>query len=204
MRLYIIKMNKIEIKNKQLIKAYNPLQTLISIATFGFTMANVELIMNSYIAPVYVSAANMITPIATIKLETLYENALIFVNILQIGIETAAFIVKQGIVAAFDNASTINVGSIWTNLTLDKIVYILIVYNLFMLMTIDNLNKRASEQKEKITSLEKNVIYLKKTEGMREDLEQMWIQDVRAYHADTTKKLISINNKMKKLEKQYE
>ena len=197
-------MNKIEIKNKQLIKAYNPLQTLISIATFGFTMANVELIMNSYIAPVYVSAANMITPIATIKLETLYENALIFVNILQIGIETAAFIVKQGIVAAFDNASTINVSSIWTNLTLDKIVYILIVYNLFMLMTIDNLNKRASEQKEKITSLEKNVIYLKKTEGMREDLEQMWIQDVRAYHADTTKKLISINNKMKKLEKQYE
>ena len=197
-------MNKIEIKNKQLIKAYNPLQTLISIATLSYTMANVELIMNSYITPVYVSAANMITPIATIKLETLYENAVIFVNILQIGIETAAFIVKQGIVAAFDNASTINVSSIWTNLTLDKIVYILIVYNLFMLMTIDNLNKRASEQKEKITSLEKNVIYLKKTEGMREDLEQMWIQDVRAYHADTTKKLISINNKMKKLEKQYE
>ena len=165
-------------------------------------MANVELIMNSYIAPVYFSAANMVTPIATIKLDSLYANALVFMNILQIGIQTTFFMMKEGLTELFANAS-----ALWTNLTLEKIVYILVVYNLLMLMTIDNHHKKIAEQKELIQSLEKNVIYLKKTEKMREDLDEMWIQDVKAYHADTTKKLALVDKKMKKLEKdlkQYE
>lgn len=158
-------------------------------------MANVELIMNSYISPVYVSATNMVTPISTITFDKLYTNALVFMNVLQIGIQTTFFMMKEG------------VAELITNLTPEKIVYILVVYNLFMLMTIDNHNKKITEQKEIIKSLEKNVIYLKKTERMREDLEEMWVQDVKAYHADTNKKLALFDKKMKKLEKvlkQYE
>lgn len=154
-------------------------------------MANIE----SFIAPVYISSANMVTPLATITFDSLYENALILANIVKIGIETFAFIMKEGIVEVF------------ANLTLEKIVYIIVVYNLFMLMALDNQRKKIAEQKELIDSLEKNVSYLKKTERMREDLEQMWVQDVREYHADTTKKFALVDKKMKKLEKdlkQYE
>jgi len=154
-------------------------------------MENIE----SFIAPVYISAANMVTPLATITFDTLYENVLTLANIVKIGIETFAFIMKEGIVEVF------------ANLTLEKIVYIIVVYNLFMLMALDNQRKKIAEQKEQIESLEKNVIYLKKTERMREDLEQMWVQDVREYHADTTKKMVAMEKKIKKLGKdlkQYE
>ena len=55
-------------------------------------------------------------------------------------------------------------------------------------------------QKEQIESLEKNILYLKKTERMREDLEESWIQE-------TTKKMRFMENKIKKMDKeikQYE
>lgn len=154
-------------------------------------MANLELLNT----PFFISAANMVTPLATITIDTLYENVLTLANIVRVGIETFAFIMKEGIIEAF------------TNLTLEKIVYMLVVYNLFMLMAIDNQRKKIAEQNKLIESLEKNVVYLKKTERMREDLEQMWVQDVREYHADTTKKFALVDKKMKKLEKdlkQYE
>lgn len=161
-------------------------------------MLNIE----SYMNPLYITAANIVTPISTITFEDLYENAVIFVNILQIGIETIAFIAKEGILEAFTNASTI-----WTNLTLEKIVYIIILYNLFMLISLENQQKKIAEQKVLIESLEKNIINLNKTERMREDLLQMCIQNIRVHHTDTTKKFELIDKKIKKLDKdlkQYE
>jgi len=162
-------------------------------------MANLE---NPYIAPIYVSVTNTVTPLATITVDALYRNAVSFLNILQIFIQTAYFIVKEGIVAAFANAS-----GILENLTLEKIVYIIGVYNLFMMAALDNQRKKIAEQKKLIEYLEKNVSYLKKTERTREDLHEMWIQDVKSYHADTSKQMVAMEKKIKKLEKdlkQYE
>jgi hypothetical protein len=110
------------------------------------------------------------------------------VNIIQIGIQTAVFIMKEGFTEFF------------ANLTIEKIVYILVMYNVLIITAIDNQRRKIAEQKEQIESLEKNILYLKKTERMREDLEESWIQE-------TTKKMRFMENKIKKMDKeikQYE
>lgn len=88
----------------------------------------------------------------------------------------------------------------FANLTIEKIVYILVMYNVLIITAIDNQRRKIAEQKEQIESLEKNILYLKKTERMREDLEESWIQE-------TTKKMRFMENKIKKMDKeikQYE
>ena len=154
-------------------------------------MANIEYI-NQYMAPVYFSATNMVTPLATIKFDALYTNALVFanfvVNIIQICIQTAVFIMKEGFTELF------------ANLTIEKIVYILVMYNILIITAIDNQRRKIAEQKEQIESLKKNILYLKKTERMREELEESWIQE-------TTNKIRIMENKIKKMDKeikQYE
>ena len=74
------------------------------------------------------------------------------------------------------------------------------MYNVLIITAIDNQRRKIAEQKEQIESLEKNILYLKKTERMREDLEESWIQE-------TTKKMRFMENKIKKMDKeikQYE
>ena len=152
-------------------------------------MSNIEFLMT----PVYISANNdMVTPLATISFDKLYTSALVFanfvVNIIQIGIQTAVFIMKEGFTEFFEN------------LTIEKIVYILVMYNVLILTAIDNQGRKIAEQKEQIESLKKNILYLKKTEGMCEELEESWIQE-------TTNKIRVMENKIKKMDKeikQYE
>jgi hypothetical protein len=151
-------------------------------------MSNIEFLMT----PVYISANNMVTPLATISFDKLYTSALVFanfvVNIIQIGIQTAVFIMKEGFTEFFEN------------LTIEKIVYILVMYNVLILTAIDNQGRKIAEQKEQIEYLNKNILYLKKTEGMREELEESWIQE-------TTNKIRVMENKIKKMDKeikQYE
>lgn len=158
-------------------------------------MSNIEFLRS----PVFISAANMVTPLATISFDKLYASAFVFgnfvVNIIQIGIQTAGFIMKECFT------------EMWTNFNLEKIVYIIGVYNLFMLLVIDNQRRKISEQNEHIESLEKQVNYLKKTERMREDLDELWMQDVKTYHQETSKKMTNMEKKIKKFEKdlkQYE
>lgn len=152
-------------------------------------MSNIEFLMT----PVYISANNnMVTPLATISFDKLYTSALVFanfvVNIIQIGIQTAVFIMKEGFTEFF------------ANLTIEKIVYILVMYNILIITAIDNQRRKIAEQKEQIESLKKNILYLKKTERMREELEESWIQE-------TTNKIRIMENKIKKMDKeikQYE
>jgi flagellar motility protein MotE (MotC chaperone) len=76
-----------------------------------------------------------------------------------------------------------------------------------MLIVLDEQRKKIAEQKELIKTLEKNVNYLKKTERMRENFNELWIQEIKLYHQETSNKIVLIDKKMKKLEKnlkQYE
>ena len=125
--------------------------------------------MNPYIAPVYISTTNMITPLATISYDAMISFFNTVVDILQIGIQTISFIVKEGIISCLKN------------LTLEIIVYIIGVYNLFMVLVIDNQQRKFIEQKNKIESLEKHMDYLKKTERMREDMDEIWIKNFIAF-----------------------
>jgi len=153
--------------------------------------------MNIYMAPIYVSDTNMVTPLATISL---YQETITIFNIilgvLQIVIQTTGFILKETILATF------------RNLTLEKIVYIIGVYNLLMLVVLDNMlvlldnqRKKITEQKELIENLDKNIIYLNKIKTMRENFDEVWIQDVRTYHEETTQKIEAMGKRIEKLEK---
>lgn len=152
-------------------------------------MANIEFLRT----PIFISSTNMVTPLATISFDKLYTSAIVFtnfiLNILQIGIQTTGFMMKEGFTQFF------------TNLTIEKIVYILVIYNLLILTAIDKQRRKNIEQKQQIEELEKNVIYLKKTERMREDLDELWLQDVRRYHQETNNKITGMEKKIKKFEK---
>lgn len=158
-------------------------------------MAHIEFLR----APVFISANNMVTPIATITFDSLYTSALVFgnfiVNILQIVIQTAGFMMKEGFTEFF------------ANLTIEKIVYILVIYNLLILTAIDKQRRKNREQNELVESLEKQINYLKKSERMREELDELWLQDIRRYHQETNNKINAMEKKIKKFEKdlkQYE
>ena len=168
-------------------------------------MSNIEL-MNQYMAPVFISATNMVTPLATISFDKLYTSAIVFANFVlnigQIVIQTAGFMMKEGFTELFANAS-----SILTNLTIEKIVYILVIYNLLILTAIDKQRRKITGQNEQIESLEKQINYLRKTERMREELDELWLQDIRRYHQETNNKITAMEKKIKKFEKdlkQYE
>jgi len=156
-------------------------------------MSNLELIMNPYISPVYISATNIVTPVATITFDRFYTSALVFGNLvlttLQIFTQTAGFIMKEGLTEFF------------AILTVEKIVYILVIYNIFMMLVIDNERRNFAEQKEVVEALNKEVNYFKKSERIREDLDELWLQDVKKYHKETSNKVATMEKKIKKLEK---
>jgi hypothetical protein len=158
---------------------------------------HLELIINPYITPVYTSATNIVSPISTIKLEDLYEAFLTFINILQIGLETLWFIMKEGITEILANI---------TNTTnIKKFIYIICIYNLFMLFFIDNQRKKFIEQKKQMYQLEKQVDYLNSVaEKMDKDVEEEWIEEIeeiiKNYNKETNKKINMIKRKIKKIE----
>jgi len=158
-------------------------------------METPDLFMKPTMAPIYITTTNDVTPIVT--LNSLYMKIIIFFNIieniLQIGIQTTSFIIKEIFVEAF------------TKMTVIKMVYIICIYNLFMLVVLDSHQRKISKQKEKIESLEKELRHLKKAEKVRDDFEQLWIHDIKhdikSYNEETTEKITSIEKKIKKIEK---
>jgi hypothetical protein len=152
-----------------------------------------ELIMNSNIIPVYITATNVVTPLITI--DSVYAKTIIIfnmlVNILQISIQTAFFIIKELFVEAY------------TKMTVVKMVYIIVIYNLFMLSVIDSHQRKLVEQKKQIEILEKKLRHLKNREAVRDDFEQLWINDIKSYNKETTKKMTSMEKKIKKIEKEF-
>jgi len=156
-------------------------------------MSNLELIMNPYISPVYISATNIVTPVATITFDRFYTSALVLCNLvlttLKIFTQTTGFMIKEGLTEFF------------AILTIEKIVYILVIYNIFMMLVIDNERRNFAEQKEVVEALNKEVNYFKKSERIREDLDELWLQDVKKYHKETNNKVATMEKKIKKLEK---
>ena len=126
------------------------------------------------IFPIYISSTNMIMPLTTIKLDNLYSAMLIFYNILHIVIKTAVFIVKEGLKIVF------------TNLTLEKIVYIIVLYNLLIFMIIDN-------ERKKLKAIEEVINYYNR------NIEEMRIKDEIINENSTKIKLI--DKKIKKIER---
>lgn len=152
-------------------------------------METPDLIMKSNIVPVYITSTNTVTHLITI--ESFYKNVLVLlhivVNIIQICIQTAFFIMKELFAEAF------------TKMTSIKILYIIGIYNLFMLAVLDNHQRKIAKQKEQIESLEKQVRHLKKANKVRDDFEQLWIHDIKSYNQEMINKMTNVEKKLKKI-----
>jgi hypothetical protein len=153
-------------------------------------METPELYINSNI-PVYITSTNTVTPLMTFEglyFDNIYTNILIFFNVVvhiaQIAIQTATFIIKE----IFQE--------IFTQMTLVKMVYIIGIYHLFILAVLDSHQRKITKQKEQIESLEKQVKHLKKSEKLREDFEELWSKE-------TTKKMTTMEKKIKKMAKDF-
>jgi hypothetical protein len=153
-------------------------------------METPELYINSNV-PVYITSANTVTPLMTFEglyFDNIYTNIVIFFNvavhIVRIGIQTGTFIMKE----IFEE--------IFTKMTLVKMIYIIGIYHIFILAVLDSHQRKITKQKQQIESLEKQVKHLKKSEKLREDFEELWSRE-------TTKKMTTMEKKIKKMEKDF-
>ena len=137
------------------------------------------------IVPIYISSTNMIMPLTTIKLDNLM---VIFYNILQIIINTTCFIVKEGVKIVF------------TNLTLEKIVYIIILYNLLIFMVIDSQRKKMNQQKKELEYLEEAINYYNRN---IEDMRNKDQDNIILYELinENSTKMKLMDRKLKKIER---
>ena len=161
-------------------------------------MENIQLLSTPYSSPIYISSTNMITPITMISINTIYNNLIkafdIAMNILQIIIKTSLFILSE--------ASKEILKIDWdSHFTIQNIVFIIGVYNLIMLIVIDNQRKKMNDQKIQIESLEKYVNYLKKVDKMRDDDQNRLVQTFTQNYDEVNKKMTLIDKKIKKIEK---
>ena len=168
---------------------------------------NTELIMNSYTTPVYVTTTNMVVPIVSISLTSLDRLLSValprlfiivgnFVAIMQshanILASTIYFILEQLI---------IEISNVMTNV--DKVLLVFSIYNIVMFAYKNyKLNIEVKNLKLDVEQLEKNISYLKKAEGMRENLQQIWSEEVRHYYNEHNNKYKEVNRNLKKIKKE--
>jgi hypothetical protein len=157
---------------------------------------NTELILNSYIAPVYVTTTNMVVPLVTVSLTSCYNNLIEFaqvaLNFAAIVTSTLYFIVQQ---------SVVEISSVMSNV--DKVLLAFLLYNI-AIFAYENykLNNEVRILKTEVAQLEKNISYLKKSERMREDWEQTWAEEIRHYYTEHNNKYKEMDKEVKKLKKE--
>jgi hypothetical protein len=142
-------------------------------------------------APFFINPLNIITPLVNLTIQ--FEDVLTYINlitdILQIIIQTATFIMKELFYEAF------------TNITIEKLIYICVVYNLLILAVFENNKKKIKEQKIQIEHLEDQINYLNNIEKIREQKYESYNIDLRAHREYTTNKINTLEKNIKKLEK---
>lgn len=103
--------------------------------------------------------------------------------------------------------------NVFENTTQEHLLYIIVLYTLFIVFTMDNHKRQINDLKDeiddatvalemKIIDLENHVHYLKKTEKMRESDEQRIMEEYRLMANKIKTHSEKINNKINKLRKE--
>jgi len=147
---------------------------------------NSELFINQYITPIYVSATNMVVPIANIEFDTIYYNVVEFSALawqtISVFVYTFAFIMKEVFVTIENNLSST-----------EKILLALCFYNFISLVVSESSSTyKLVKLKEQIESTEKQMNYLRTSERMRENYEQILAEDIRNIHSKNDKTIKDI------------
>ena len=143
--------------------------------------SNIELIMNPSIAPVYMTATNMMIPIVTITNEVISNFVVNFVSRVS-SLFTTFIVPNLKPILSLTGIILIAVALMFV----DKIVYL-------------HANKRVEE-------LERQVSYMKKAERMRENdwelLMQSHSQSFRQLQEEFNKKFTNYDRQLKKIDKE--
>jgi hypothetical protein len=141
-----------------------------------------ELFMTQYMTPIYISTTNMVAPITNIALVTAYENVVEFAafawQTISVFVYTFAFITKEAITAINNNLTFT-----------EKMLLALCLYNFVSqsLSEIGSIDKELKVQ-EKFETTEKQMNSLRTSERMRENWEQLWVEEIRNMHNENNKK----------------
>jgi len=140
--------------------------------------------------PNYISTTNMVIPINTVKFETLYTNFINFINIsiyvLHIASQTTLFILSEAYkeIIKFDLKSY------------ENMIYIIGICNLFMLVLLDDQRKRLEQQKKQMEAFKEYIDFLKFSKNER-FCDEVLLEKIN----ETSKKMTSLDKKIKKIEK---
>lgn len=152
-----------------------------------------ELLMNHYIAPVYINTANMVVPIANITYISIYtvvaDLADFVWQFVSVFIHTFTFMMKEAVVAVETNLSFA-----------EKVLLCLCLYNLIASFVHDidklNENQRVQEKLERLEKMEKDVKFLKKSVIVRDSCQIMWTEEIQNIHKKQTETIKEIEREL--------
>ena len=158
---------------------------------------------NSYISPIYVTATNMVFPLASISINYLHELMRVcYINVVEFSTIAANLLKIWGLTIYFIvYQCLVEISNMMTNV--DKVLLAFIIYNIVMFAYKNyKLNSEVINLKLEVEQLEKNISYLKKVERMREDWDQTWAEEIRHYYTEHNNKYKDLNKEIKKIKKE--
>ncbi len=145
--------------------------------------------------PFYISQLNMVIPLT--KINIFYGDIYKYVaptitsviNFISILSHTTVFMAKELFGLVFVKANT------------EIVLYIMCIFTVFMFLVLNDQKNKLDDQTQQIKSLENRINYLKKMERMREEMDETLIKDIKLYQQETNKKMVVMDRKIKKFEK---
>lgn len=145
--------------------------------------------------PFYISNMNTIVPLTTINLHFL--NVFKFTGLIISTLMNFTIIITQTFIFILSELFNMLMKEADTQL----VIIIVGAYSVFMFLILDEHRIKLKEQTQQMETIENQLNYLKKMERMRENEEQMIIQEFKKYSEETNKKISTMEKKIKKFEK---
>jgi len=153
-------------------------------------MANIELIIHPYIAPVYVTTTNMIIPLVNITLNSVYTSAEYFFNIAVTFMTIAAhtvYFIAENLYTEFDVMDR-----------REKFLTIVCLYNVIIFIIAEQKFKNKTENfKKEIKSLQKQINMM---EILRDDNMEVIKEEMSVFQNETNLKYSTLDKKIKNIE----
>jgi hypothetical protein len=156
--------------------------------------SNIELMLNPSIAPVYLTATNMVMPIITMT------NTAIVKFMVNVASKAEDFFATYLKTTNIGNVNLLDSYKLYIVAGILLITFVLMIADKIAIMyTHDGLNKRVKE-------LEHQINYMKKAERMRENdwelLMQSYSQSFKQLQGDFNKKFTNYDKQIKKMDKE--
>ena len=172
------------------------IKRIITFILSSTQMANIELLLNQRIAPLYVEANGVIYAAKIITVTEFKDNLWQYLNkiyeVIKIFLYALRFIVQQlytEIYKYFYNHP----------FTAEKILIIFTIYcGIFLLFALNNISYKVKEQKEKINLLEKQIQIL---DLLKNDCKEVLSDEIEIFTKQTNIKYSTLDKKIKKIER---